>query len=87
MVPHFNSVYGLHMQQFIELKRKLGFKFVANVKLLLAIDAMALNSGQTSPGITKEFADQWVQKRPHESARNQYSRTTCVAQFSSYLCI
>jgi len=86
MTPRFNSVYGLHIQQFIELKRKLGFKFVGNVKLLLAIDTMATNSGQISPGITKEFADQWVQKRLHEGARNQYKRTTCLAQFSSYLC-
>jgi integrase/recombinase XerD len=86
MVSHFNSVYGLHMQQFIELKRKLGFKFEKNAKLLLAIDIMAIHSQQLSPGITKDFADQWVKKRLHENPRNQYSRATCLAQFSSYLC-
>jgi integrase/recombinase XerD len=72
MTKNYSSVYGSHMQQFIAMKRKLGFKFVRDAKLLFSIDFFATETNQISEGITKEFADLWVKKSPKH--------------FSSFLC-
>jgi integrase/recombinase XerD len=78
MTKDYNSIYGEHIQQFIAMKRKLGFKFVKDAKLLRSIDVLATESGQIAPGITKEFADLWIKKSLNESSRNHYQRAICL---------
>lgn len=86
MHNNYNSRYGLHMKQFIDMKRALGFKFKTGVYLLSKIDRLAEKTGETSPGITKEFAEKWSKKRSYESDRYRYSRIRILAMFSSFLC-
>jgi integrase/recombinase XerD len=86
MTENYRSIYGSHIQQFIAMKRKLGFKFVRDAKLLFAIDAFATETNQISEGITKEFAELWVKKTANESSRNHYSRSIGLKHFSSFLC-
>jgi integrase/recombinase XerD len=85
MTKDYNSIYGEHIQQFIAMKRKLGFKFVKDAKLLRSIDVLATESGQIAPGITKEFADLWIKKSLNESSRNHYQRAICLNHFSTFL--
>lgn len=82
----YQSMYGPHIGQFIELKRKLGFKFVSGSIILSQIDALAAERGETALGITKEFTGIWSQRRPNESGFYRYDRIRHLAQFSSYLC-
>ena len=81
----YQSIYGEHIRQFIELKRKLGFKYVTAAVSLAQIDQLATQRGEISPGITKAFADQWKEQRPNESAFNRYERTRRLLQLSAYL--
>lgn len=81
----FHSIYGLHIKQFLELKRKLGFRFGSGAFYLSKIDLFAQERAEISLGITKEFADKWGERRANESELNRYSRITFLAQFSSYL--
>ena len=60
----YYSIYGLHIKQFIQLKRKLGFQYNTGAFTLSKIDALALKTNQSSIGITKEFAELWSEKRP-----------------------
>ncbi|MDR0231604.1 MAG: tyrosine-type recombinase/integrase [Dysgonamonadaceae bacterium] len=85
MNKKFNSIYGYHIKKFIEMKRAFGFKCKTEVSVLLHIDALAVKRKETLPGITKEFAEEWRQKRLHESENYRYHRVRCLAQFSSYL--
>jgi len=86
MTKDYNSVYGAHIQQFIAMKRKLGFKFIKDAKLLFSIDVLAIETDQIAEGITKEFADLWIKKTINESSRNHYQRAICLNHFSAFLC-
>ncbi len=83
---YFHSVYGKHIQQFIELKQQLGFKYTTGAFVLGQIDQLALQRNETTEGITKTFADAWQIKRPHESGNYRYCRVRFLAQLSAYLC-
>lgn len=81
----YYSIYGLHIKQFIQLKRKLGFQYNTGAFTLSKIDALALKTNQSSIGITKEFAELWSEKRPNESEGYRYQRILMLAQLSSYM--
>jgi integrase/recombinase XerD len=81
----YNSIYGLHIKQFIEMKRALGFKYATGAVILGQIDRLAEQRVEISLGITKEFAAKWSEKLIEESDSSQYSRISVLAQFSSYL--
>lgn len=82
----YNSVYGPHIGQFIDLKRKLGFKYSTGRSILGHMDILAAERAETEPGVTKEFTGIWSERRPNESTFNRYERIRYLAQFSSYLC-
>lgn len=81
----YYSVYGLPIKQFIELKRKLGFKFESGAFYLSKIDLFAQERSETSIGITKDFADKWSERKANESDRSRYFRIGVLARFSSFL--
>jgi len=57
MIKSYNSIYGLHIKQFIEMKRALGFKYKTGAIILSQIDRLAAETVEISFGITKEFAE------------------------------
>jgi integrase len=67
------------------MKISLGYKYVSQSKKLLAIDKAAFKRGETSVGISKEFAEELRIKRPNESYINTYDRVCLLIQFSSFL--
>lgn len=85
MTGRYKSIYGYHITNFLELKRALGFKYRTGEILLTQIDHLAVDCGEISPGITKDFAEKWSAKRSYESDMYRYTRVMILAQFSSYL--
>jgi len=86
MIKNYKSIYGMHIKQFIEMKRVLGFKYQTGAIILNQIDTLASERMEISSGITKEFAGVWGEKKPNESDSYQYTRISFLVQFSSYLC-
>lgn len=86
MSNQYQSIYGQYIERFIDLKRKLGFKFSSGSIILSRVDSLAAERGETTAGITKEFARIWGFNRPNESDQYRYDRIRHLAQFSSYLC-
>ena len=85
MADNYYSVYSIHIKQFLELKRKLGFKYKTEESYLKEIDRIAIKTNQSSLGITKMFADTLKHKKPNETKQNQHKRISVLAAFSSYL--
>jgi integrase len=81
----YNSVYSRNIYQFIELKRKLGFKYETVPRILKQIDKFADERNEIQEGITREFARKWCELRLHETESNRYTRISILSQFSSYL--
>lgn len=86
MRKNYSSVYARHIEQFVEMKHALGFKFVTQQVILFQLDDFAILQKEKSSVITKQFADKWSKKRPNESALYRYTRISILAQFSKYLC-
>lgn len=86
MNRNYNSIYGLHIKQFVDMKIKLGFKYRTSSGILSQMDKLAEGNKEISPGITKEFAEKWSERLPNESEFYRYARVRLLAQFSSYLC-
>lgn len=80
-----NSIYAKHIEQYIEMKRKLGFKFTTPAFILSHFDRLAEKSEVTSEGITRELAEKWCKRKPNESSLYWYTRAQVVAQFSAFL--
>lgn len=85
MDKNYQSIYGSYIEQFIQFKRKLGFKFITEAFILSKIDILALQTNQSSIGITKGLAELWSEKRLNESDGYHYQRILVLAQFSSYM--
>ena len=86
MREKYNSVYARHIEQFIEMKHALGFKFVTQQIILFQLDDFAVCQNEKSYAITKEFADKWSKKRLNESELYRYTRINILGHFSKYLC-
>lgn len=85
MHKQYYSVFGSRIEQFIEMKRKLGFKFKAPEVILLHFDRLAEKTGATAKGVTRELAEKWSQPRAGESYGYRYTRIQVVGMFSTFL--
>lgn len=85
MRKQYRSIYAKNIEQFIEMKQKLGFKFNTPSVILLHFDRLAAKTCATSEAITRELAEQWSKRKPNESHRYWYTRVQIVSMFSSFL--
>lgn len=86
MTSGFYGPFAELLQDFIEFKRSMGFKYVREVEHLKSFSEFSLQFGIKEPLLTKEISDAWCLKRPHEKLRNGADqRVTCLRQFSLYL--
>ena len=85
MLEQYSSVYARHIEQFIEMKRKLGFKFKTPAIILRHFDGLAEKTGVASKGIIRELAENWWKRRSNESHLYWYTRVQVVSMFSSFL--
>lgn len=80
------GIYAPYIKQFIDLKRGLGFKYVAEEYIYLRFDKFTIERGEKEIGISKELADKWCERRNNESSSVRFHRCLCISQLSSYLC-
>ena len=80
----FKSIYAPLIQQYIDLKRGLGYKFGLG-QGLKALDAFFFSAGSTQIGITPIEADLWCSKYPNENDVNRYQRCSHLRNFSIFL--
>ena len=85
MNKQLRSVYAVHIKDLLDLKQKLGIKYQIGKVLLFQIDKLAEERNEISPGITKDFADFWREKRPNESDQYRYDRVRYLIHFSLFL--
>lgn len=81
----FWSVFASHINDFISLKRSLGYKYKVEERALHTFDQFILDQGYTSLGLTKEISDQWAHRRHNEAELTIYGKVLVVKQFVEYL--
>jgi len=80
-----NSVFTSVITQYIEHKRKLGYKFQSAIWYLKQLEALAVKMNIDTLGISKELSDAWCIKKDNEAESTRYLRISILVQFSSYL--
>lgn len=74
------------MDQYIDLKRSLGYKYSDVGSAFATYDQFAFEKNVTEIMVTKEFIDEWCKKKPNESDKTRYNRIQHIRQFSQFLC-
>ena len=82
----YYSTYGPLIEQFITLKKALGYKYNSGAAHLGRFDRFAAEQEAEGPAISQELIEQWSVKRSNESDSCRYLRIEVVKQFSLFLC-
>ncbi len=86
MISSFQGPFAELLNDFIEFKRSMGFKYVKEVQHLKHFSEFSVQFNLKEPNLTKEISDAWCLKRPYEKLRyGTDQRITCLRQFSLYL--
>ena len=83
--PVYSSVFKQEFYDLIELKRALGFAYVAESNAFRRMDAFFISNNLNNKCVTKELSDLWCCKRSHESIANQGHRISTMRIFCKYL--
>ncbi len=81
----FWSIYAPYINDFIGLKRSLGYKYEEEERLLYKFDQFILDQGHTSVVFTKELSDKWADGHHNEAELTIYSKVKVVKQLTEYL--
>jgi integrase len=79
------SVYAPYINDFVSLKRSLGYKYDEEKRLLYMFDRFILEQDHTNLCLTKEISDQWADGRHSEAEITIYSKVKIVKQLMEFL--
>lgn len=85
MKTFYYSIYGSLFEEYLALKRSLGYKCNHVEYAFRRFDRFVLNEEETSIGLSKELSDKWCIKQPNEANRSWYNRVQIIRSFSSFL--
>ena len=82
----FQGIYAPHIEEYLNLKRNLGFKLRDAEYVFAMFDRLTVERSEKSIGITKELSDVWCKKRPNEADGTKYDRVSKLSLFARFLC-
>jgi len=74
-----------YIQDFIALKRAVGYKYDAEAEHLRRFDQFTHQKYAKAQKLNKEIVLAWCNKKPYEAQANQCGRASMIRQFSLYL--
>lgn len=85
MNTFYKGPFKDHIQNHVELKQAIGYKFDTEADHLKRFDRFTLEKYPEATVLTKEIALDWCKKRDYEARANQLARTSVIRQFGKYL--
>jgi integrase/recombinase XerD len=83
--PVFMGPFKKEMEDFISLKRAVGYKYSTEPGILKRFDTFLVMNHPSADILTKEAVMGWCARTMHETTANQCSRSSVVRQFAKYL--
>ena len=83
--PTFTGPFPKEMENFISLKRSVGYKYNTEPGILKRFDSYLAAKYPDVAALSREAVTGWCARTMHESAANHCSRASVVRQFSKYL--
>jgi integrase/recombinase XerD len=74
-----------HLQNFINLKQAIGYKYFTEANHFKRFDTFTLEKYPTATALTKDIVLDWCSRKSYEAQANQCSRASMIRQFSKYL--
>ena len=74
-----------HLQNYVDLKRAVGYKYDTEVGHLKRFDRFTLERYPESAALTKDIIIDWCCKKTYETQATQCSRASIVREFGKYL--
>src|SRR3989344_8808759 len=81
----YKGPFKEHIQNHIDLKQAIGYKFHTEADHLKRFDRFTLEKYPEATVLTKAMVLDWCKKRDYEKRANQLSRTSIARQFGKYL--
>jgi integrase/recombinase XerD len=81
----FAGPFKKEMQDFISLKRSIGYKYSTEPGILKRFDIYLAVKYPEANTLSKEAVTGWCSRTMHETAANHCSRASVIRQFSRYL--
>lgn len=85
MKTFYYSQYGPFFEEYLALKRSLGYKSTDVEYAFRKFDRHLLTMENTVIGLSKELCNEWCVKEPNEGNKSWYNRIQIIRGFSSYL--
>ena len=83
--PVFIGSFKTEMQDFLTVKRALGYKYIKESVILKRFDAFLAAHYPSITSLTKEAVTSWCAKTTYEATSNQGTRASVIRQFAKYL--
>ncbi len=83
--PIYTDLLKDHLQNYIDLKRAIGYKFDLEASHLKRFVCFVSKKYPEVTGITKEIVLDWCSKRTYETQATQYRRASIIRRFGTYL--
>ena len=81
----YESPFKEHIQDHVELKRAVGYKYDTDEGHLKRFDKFTLEKHPQATVLTKEIVLEWCSKKKYEAQGNQCTRASIIRQFAKYL--
>ena len=81
----YSGPFKKHIQDFIELKRAIGYKYITEAEHMYRFDQFTMKKYAKAQELSKEIVLDWCSKKTYEAQANQCSRASMIRQFSLYL--
>ncbi len=77
--------FKTYIQDFIELKQAVGYKYFAEAQHLRRFDTFTLDNYSSANTLNKEIVMEWCTKKPYEKQGNLCARASIIRQFAIYI--
>ncbi|HQS83654.1 MAG TPA: tyrosine-type recombinase/integrase [Alphaproteobacteria bacterium] len=81
----YKSPFKDHIQNCVELKQAIGYKYNSEAHHLRRFDQFILEKYSEATVLTKEIVLDWCRKKTYETQTNQCFRASIIRQFGKYL--
>jgi integrase len=83
--PIYTGSLKDHLQNYVDLKRAIGYKFDEEASCLKRFDRFILEKYPEMTALTKEIVLDWCSKKAYEAQANQCFRASLIRRFGTYL--
>lgn len=77
--------FKMMIQDFIELKQSIGYKYLSAAENLKRFDTFTCQQYTSATSLTKEIVMQWCMKKSYEKQENLCARASIIRQFAIYM--